>query len=200
MVGRVSALWGLLALAPPAPSPSPTPTPRPRVEQQAETVLDEKQRTEPPRFESSIEVVGESPQGILDRRLRGLDLECSPAGAGPPTESETRAVRPHPSPYMDYVPVAKWLAGKMKGKQADRYFLYRVRRLDGLGYTLREGRISDSEFYNTTGASFELLEGFPDAKQGTIALRRMERGFDTTTSPDALPVQPWATSPCRPPK
>lgn len=194
-------LAGLLALAPPAPSPTPTPTPQPRLDQQAEKVLDEKERSDLPRFESSIDVEGESPQSILDRRLRGFDLECGPTGGGAPGEAETRAVRPHPSPSADLLALGKLIAGKAKGKGPERFFLYRVRRGDGVGYALREGRMPDSEFYNTTGASFELFETFSDVSQATAALRRMERGFDTAVSPDTRsPTPPWATSPCRPPK
>lgn len=201
----LAAVAGLLALAPAATAPSPTPTatPRPRVDRQVEKVLDEKERSEVPRFESSIDVEGESPQTILDRRLRGLDLECGPASGGPPTEAETRAVRPHPSPYIDFLPLAKLIAGKAKGKGPDRFFIYRVRRGDSVGYTLREGRMPDSEFYNTSGASFELFEAFSDVTQATDALHRMERGFHTAANPDprSSPIPPWATSPClRPPK
>jgi hypothetical protein len=197
----LAALTGLLALAPPAPSPTPTPTPRPRVDQQVEKVLDEKERSEAPRFESSIDVVGESPQTILDRRLRGLDLECGPAGGGAPTEAETRAVRPHPSASGDLLALGKLITEKAKGKGPDRFFLYRVRRGEAVGYTLRAGRMPDSEFYNTAGASFELFEAFSDMKQATVALNRMERGFDTAVNPDSRgPIPPWVTSPCRPPK
>jgi hypothetical protein len=199
----LAALAGLLALAPPAPTPSPTPTatPRPRVDQQVERVLDEKERSEAPRFESSIDVVGESPQTILDRRLRGLDLECGPAGGGAPTEAETRAVRPHPSASGDLLALGKLIAQKAKGKGPERFFLYRVRRGETVGYALREGRMPDSEFYNSTGASFELLETFSDAKQATAAVKRMEDGFATAVDPDSRgPIPPWVTSPCRPPK
>jgi hypothetical protein len=201
----LAVLAGLLALAPPAPAPSPTPTPtatpRPRVDQQVEKVLDEKERREPPRFESSIEVVGESPQTILDRRLRGLDLECGPTGGGAPTEAETRAVRPHPAASGDLLALGKLIAEKVKGKGPERFFLYRVRRGDTVGYTLREGRMPDAEFYNTAGAIFELFETFSDAKQASVALSRMERGFATAVSSDSRgPIPSWVTAPCRPPK
>lgn len=197
----LAALAGLLALAPPAPTPSPTPTLRPRVDQQAERILDEKERSEVPRFESSIEVVGESPESILDRRLRGLDLECAPGGGGAPTEAETRAVRPHPAASADLLALGKLIAQKAKGRGPDRFFLYRVRRGDTVAYTLREGRMPESEFYNTTGASFELFEAFSDVKQATAALSRMERGFDSAVNPDSRgPIPAWVTSPCRPPK
>jgi hypothetical protein len=169
------------------------------VDQQIEKVLDEKQRTEIPRFESSIEVVGDSPQAILDRRLRGVELECGPAGGGAPTEAETRAVRPHPSPSADFLALAKAIAAKLKGKGPPRYFLYLVRRPNDVTFIVREGRISDAEFYNTAGATFELIEGFPDAKGAATALRRMERGFDTPVSEiSASAVPTWSTSPCRP--
>jgi hypothetical protein len=196
-----AVLASLAAAEAPAPraSPSPTPTPRPRVDQQIDKVLDEKEGTAIPRFESFIEVVGDSPQAILDRRLRGVELECGPAGGGPPTEAETRAVRPHPSPYADFVPLAKAIAAKLKGKGTPRYFLYLVRRPSDVTFIVRDGRISDAEFYNTTGATFELIEGFSDATAAATALRRMERGFETPVSEtSAAPVPPWSTAPCRP--
>jgi hypothetical protein len=196
----LAALASVVAAAEaPQPSPSPTPTPGPRVDQQVEKVLDEKQRTEIPRFEASIEVVGQSPQAILERRLRGVELECGPAGGGPPTEAETRAVRPHLSPSADFLGLAKAIAAKLKGKGNPRYFLYLVRRTNDVTFIVREGRISDAEFYNTVGVTFELIEAFPDSKGASAALRRMERGFDTAVSEiAAAPVPPWSTSPCRP--
>jgi hypothetical protein len=170
------------------------------VEQQVEKVLDEKERGELPRFESSIDVEGESPQTILDRRLRPLDLECGPAG-GPPTEAETRAVRPHQSPSADLLALGKLLAGMAKGKGQERFFLYRVRRNEAVTYLVREGRMPDAEFYNTVGATFELLAGFADAKRATDAITRLERGFEAPVGPELRgPVPPWVTSPCRPRK
>jgi hypothetical protein len=169
------------------------------VAEQVEKAIDEKERSGPLRFESSIEVVGQSPQAILERRLRGLDLECAPTEGGPPTEAETRAVRPHPSPYADLLGLAKLLGKKAKGKAPDRFFLYVGRRADGVSYTVREGRMPDAEFYNTTGTSFELIEGFADLTEATAALHRLERGFDSATRADsASPVPPWVTASCRP--
>lgn len=200
-------LASLAASAGPTPAPSPTPTPRPaatvrpRVSEQVEKALDEKERTEPPRFESSIEVLGQSPQAILERVLRGIDLECGPTGGGPPTEAETRAFRPHLSPSADLLALAKLLAKKAKGKGPDRFFLYLARRGDGVSYTVREGRMPDAEFYNTTGTSFELVEAFADVKEATAALRRLEQGFATAAPRDAgSPSPPWSTAPCLPRK
>jgi hypothetical protein len=198
LMGAGLVLAAILAVPAPTPTPTATPTPRPSVESQVEKVLDEKQRTDIPRFESTIDVLGLSPEAILERRLRGLDLECGPPEGGAPTEAETRAVRPHPAPYADFVPLAKVIARKLKGKGQERYFLYLVRRPNDVTFIVRNGRVSDAEFYNTVGATFELIEGFPDEKSAAMALRRMERGFESTAGPaiDAG-VPPWSTAACR---
>jgi hypothetical protein len=102
------------------------------------------------------------------------------------------------SPFADFVPLAKAIAAKLK-ERATLLFLYLVRRTNDVTFIVREGRISDAEFYNTVGATFELIEGFPDSKGATAALRRMEGGFDTPVSEaSASRVPPWSTSPCRP--
>jgi len=204
VLARLGSAAAPAQVAAPSPEPTATPSPTPaplrlEVERQIEKVLDEREKKGLPRFETSVEVVGKSPQAMLARHLREFDFECGPDGGGPPTEAEMRAVRPHPAPYLDFLALAQHLAAKAKRGAPNRFFLYRVRRGTDVSYSVREGVIPDSEFYNTTGTSFEMVEGFPDLKAATAAWRRMERGFDRPApTVSGSPLPPWSTSPCRP--
>jgi hypothetical protein len=154
-----------------------------------------------PRFETSIEVQGKSPQEILKQQFKGLDLECGPTGGGAPTEVETREFRPHQAPSLDFVALARAFAEKFKGKGPDRYYLYRIHRRGGLSYTLRDEPMPASELYGAEGASFELVDSFSDIDSARRGWERLERGFETTARADpGSPVPLWATSPCRPRK
>jgi hypothetical protein len=154
-----------------------------------------------PRFETQVEVVGKSPQVMLNRFFGGVDLECGPAAAPPnggaPSEVEMREARMHPSPTMDFAALAKAIADKLKRPGPDRYFLYRRTTRSRVSYELREGRLPASDLY-LPGATHELVDAFPDLASGTKALRRMESGFASPRSPDAPPPAPWQTSTCRP--
>ncbi len=101
---------------------------------------------------------------------------------------------------MDLVNIAKKLRDRLKKKQPDRYFLYRVTRPEGVRYDLRGDRVPDSWRYTNPGTTLELLEGFSDLDDATRALRRVEQGFDGAVSRfKESPPQPWATQqPCRP--
>jgi len=171
------------------------------VQKHVEKVLVEQEKSGPPRFETAVDVVGKSPQVMLERALRGQDLECAPSPGGVPTEVEMRAVRRTPPPYVDFLALSGVLAKKLKGKGPDRYFLYRLRRADGgVSYSLREQRVPDSSFYNTLGTTFELVETFSDRDIATKAWRRLERGFETPfPTVSASPPPPWVTTTCRPP-
>src|SRR5262245_51099190 len=203
----------------PAPYPTPTPTPaaskrpsgppkpglRIEYEQKVKERLEEEARAAPPRFEDSVDVEGQTPQSVIDRQLRGLPLECGPSGGGPgggaPTETESRAVRPHSSPYMDFLPFLKKLRNRSKNKQPDKFFLYRIKRPEGETHVVRTERVPDAWLVAAPGGlTFEYLEGFPDLGDATRALRRVERGFDRAVSnAKESPPQPWATQqPCRP--
>jgi hypothetical protein len=162
--------------------------------------MEEEAKAAPPRFEETIEVEGETPQGVLDRQLRGVPLDCGPAG-GPPTEADSRAVRPHVSPYADFIPLAKKLGGLLKKKPKEKYFLYRVRRPDGVTYAVRTERVPDAWLVVAPGGTaYEFIEAFGSMGDATRALRRLEQGFARTarSAPDGSP-QPWATQqPCTP--
>lgn len=220
----ILAAAGVAAGDPPVPAPSPSPTPppaasapsgrepsppagppRPRLrldlERHARKQVEEERGTALPRFEESVEVEGQTPQSILERQLQGVPLDCGPAGGGDaPTETEMRAVRPHGAPYIDVLPLAKKLLDRRKKKQADRYFLYRVHRPEGVRYDLRAERVPESWSYTIPGTKFELLGGFADRDDAARALRRLEQGFDRAVSTlKVSPPQPWATQqPCRP--
>jgi hypothetical protein len=159
------------------------------------------QKETAPRFQESVEVVGQTPQAMLERQLEGLHLECGPAGGGgAPTETDMRAARPHPSPYADFLPLLKAVKGALKKKQPDRYFLYRVTGPQGVRHVVRPERIADALLYAVPGTQFDLIDAFPDLDDAVRALRRLERGFDTAVSRlPTNPPQPWATeTPCRP--
>lgn len=192
-----------------AQSPSPTPTPAPGrlrldIDRHVEQRLAEEDRKGTPRFETQVEVVGKSPQMMLDRYFGGVDLECTPAaappGGGAPTHVEMREARWHPSPSADLQAAILKLADLIKGKkdQPERYFLYRLRGNSGVSYILREGRAPHTLLYANPETTFELVAGFPDLGSGTRALRRLEHGFSTPVGPAAPPPAAWQTSTCRP--
>jgi hypothetical protein len=191
-----------------SPSPPPTPTPAPGrlkldIDRHVEQRLAEEERKGTPRFETQVEVVGKSPQVMLDRYFGGVDLECPPGGAPPdggaPSEVEMREARWHLSPYADFLALGKFIADKLNGKggKAERYFLYRVRAGDKVSYLLREGRAPDTLLYGAPGTTFELVDAFPDLDSGTRAWRRMERGFPTPVGPTASPPAAWQATTCR---
>ena len=165
--------------------------------------VEKKLAEEPPRFETSIDVVARSPQLLLERFFGGVDLECGPGGGGAPSVEEMREHRPHAPPTADLMALAMALAGKVmgkvKGKETPRYFLYAVRRSSTVNYALREERVPDAWFYNFPGVTFELVESFASKDTAVQAWRRMERGFGTPTAPKVEALAPqWATQPCRP--
>jgi hypothetical protein len=195
----------------PTPSPSPSASPSPplrlrlEIERHVEERLTEDERKGIPRFEARVEVVGKSPQAMLDRFFGGIEYDCTPSGAPPgggaPTHVEMREARWHPSPTADFQAALLKLLGevfKSKTRGEDRYFLYRVKTGDGVSYILREGRVPDRLLYATPGTTYELIQGFPEPKSGAKALRRLERGFPTAEAPKAPPPADWQTSTCRP--
>ncbi len=183
----------------------PTPAPRLKldIDRHVEERLAEEERKGTPRFETRVEVVGKSPQVMLDRFFGGVDLECPPGGAPPgggaPTEVEMRDARWNLPPYADFLALGKFIADKLNGKggKAERYFLYRVRGKDGVSYLLREGRAPDTLLYGAPGTTFELVDAFPDLDSGTRAWRRLERAFPTPVGPSASPPPVWQSTTCR---
>jgi hypothetical protein len=205
----LAVLSRIAAAQAPSPSPSASPSPRPRlrldVERHLEEVLAEGEKRGIPRFSTRVEVVGKSPQMMLDRFFGGIEYDCTPAGAPPsggaPTHVEMREARWHPSPTADFEgALLKLLAAVFKDKMRgeDRYFLYRVKTKDGVSYLLRDGRLPERVLYATPGTTYELVEGFPNPKDGAKALWRLERGFATAEAADAPPPADWQTSTCRP--
>jgi len=206
----VLGILGILGGRAWAQSASPTPSPSPLaldVEKHVDQVLAEEASKGTPRFETTIEVVGKSPQIMLDRFFGGVDLECGPIGSvppggGAPTVAETRAFRPHLPPSADFgaliAALGQAVAQKLKGKGPEKFFLYRIRSKDGERYLLREGRLPPSWLDSLPGTRFDLVAAFPDLDSGVKGWKRMERGFPSAVSPSAPPPEPWATTTCRP--
>jgi hypothetical protein len=194
--------------ASPTASPTPSPKPSPRgplrldIDAEVDKLLERDATQGIPRFESSVDVEGKTPDERFRQQLKGYDVDCGPGGGGPPNEAEMRAVRPHNSPSADFLGLARFLGGKLKKKnQEQRFFLYRVQLGPGVSYIVREGHIGAAELANTVGATFEEIAGFPDAKSAAEAERRMEQGFATpTSSGPTSPAPNWVTTNCRPSK
>jgi hypothetical protein len=209
-ISIVLAISGMLGGRASAQSASPTPSPSPLtldVEKHVDQVLAEEASKGTPRFETTIEVVGKSPQIMLERFFGGVDLECGPVGAvapggGAPTVAESRAFRPHLPPSADFgaliAAVGQAVAKKLKGKGPEKYFLYRLRSNNGEKYLLREGRVPASWLDSLPGTKFDLVAAFPDLDSGVKGWKRMERGMPSPVSPDVPPPEPWATTTCRP--
>jgi hypothetical protein len=155
------------------------------------------------RFETTVDVEGQSPEAMFQRYLRDFDLECGPTGGGAPSEVETRAVRPHMSPSADLATLAQMIIGKFKGKPKGpgRYYLYRVLRGDEVSYALREEKVPETWRQAVPGATFELIDTFHDLKTAAAAWRRLERGFEGPPSTaSGAPPPPWVTANSRPPE
>src|SRR5262245_26649604 len=95
----------------PSPSPSPSPSPAPKrlrldIDRLVKERFEEDERKGIPRFETHVEVVGKSPQAMIDRFFGGIEYDCTPGGAPPgggaPTHVEMREARWHPSPSADF--------------------------------------------------------------------------------------------------
>ena len=197
------------AAAPERP-PEATPTPVPGrlrldIERLVTERLEEEERKGVPRFETRVEVIGKSPQVMIDRFLGGIEYDCTPGGAAPgggaPSHIEMREARWHPSPSADFEAallklIARTLKGKMRGE--DRYFLYRLNAAGDVSYVLREGRLPKALLRARPATTWELISAYPDPKSGVKALRRLERGFTTPEGSSAPPPADWQTSTCRP--
>lgn len=201
----VLGILGILGGQASAQTASPTPAPRRLVldvDRHVDQLLAEEARKGTPRFETTIEVVGKSPQIMLERFFGGVDLECGPGGAPPgggaPSDIEMRAVRPHPSPYVDFAALGRAVAEKLKGKGPERYFLYRVHAQEQIHYLLREERVPPSWLQALPGTTYELVAAFPDLDTAVRGWKRMERGFSSPVAPSAPPPPPWQTTTCRP--
>ena len=191
-----------------ASSPAPEPTPAPdRLRLDIDRLVKERMEKDGrdlPRFETQVEVVGQSPQAAIDRLFEGVRGDCRPGGAPPgggaPTHVEMRQARWHPSPSADFVTLLMLLGKTIKdGRRGeDKYFLYRVSAKGDVSYLLREGRVPDALLYARAGTTYELISAYADTKNGAKALRRMERGFGTPEGSSAPPVADWQISTCPP--
>jgi hypothetical protein len=192
------------------PTPEPTPTAAPKrlkldIDRLVRERLEEDEKKGVPRFQTHVEVVGKSPQVMIDRFFGGIEYDCTPGGAPPaggaPSHIEMREARWHPSPSADFEAlILKLVAEAFKGRKRgeDKYFLYRVKTKGEVSYVLREGRIPESLLYSTPGTTYELLRSYADTKSGVKALRRLERGFPTPEGSTVPPPADWQTSTCRP--
>jgi len=207
----VLGVLGLICGPAGAQTASPTPPPpklKLDIDRHVEEALAREASRGLPRFETSIEVVGKTPQIMLERFFGGVDLECAPGGAaaggGAPTEVEMRAVRPHPSPYVDFAALTRLLTEKLKRNRASkapaRYYLYRVRSPEGVRHVLREERVPAVWVQGLAGTTYELVETFPDVESAVRAWKRMEHGFASPVGPPASPPPPWVATTCRPRK
>lgn len=184
--------------APPRPTAAPRPTPRLRLD--LERHVDDVLVREPelPRFSSSVDVVGRSPQDFLAASFKGLDLECGAAEGGAPTLLEMRAMRPHAGGQgqsANILGLAQLAVSHLTSRSAkERYFLYRVRKPDGVSYLLSEGRMAS--FY-AGGVEYEMVQAFADRESAVRAWRQLERGSSLSAdSGNSVPV--WSTGNCRP--
>jgi hypothetical protein len=179
------------------------------VDREVESVLAKDAQRLMPHFETSIEVVGKSPQVMLERFFGGVDLECAPGGApkggGAPTEIEMREVRAREvgvpnTPYVDFATIAMYLTQKLKpkGKEAERYFIYRVTTQGRVTHVLRAERIPPSLLFGVPGTIYELIATFPDIGSAVGGWKRIEHGFASAVGPSSSPPPPWQTTTCRP--
>ena len=173
------------------------------IEKHVERQLAEQEAKGLPRFETHVEVVGKSPQMMLDRYFGGVDLECPPGGApasgGAPSHIEMREARHPVTPYADFLALGRFIADRLGGKwnKPERYFLYRVHGKEGASYLLRDGRAPDSLLLGASGTTFELVDTFSGLDQATRAVRRLERGLPTP-GPWTSPPPIWQSTTCRP--
>jgi len=185
------------------PSPSPTPSPAPIreiVEQEAEKIVQKEMREGVPRFEDRVDVLGKTPQMMLERFFGGAEVECGALPGGVPSESDMRDARPMPAQAIDLMGAAQALLKALKGedKGPPKYFLYRVRKANDARYELREGKIPVAWMYGgINGSTFELLQGFSDRDTAVRGLRRMEKGFLTPTPLASERESPWVYKTCR---
>jgi hypothetical protein len=201
----------LLCVSPIAAAPTETPTPGPRTtpestsaprpvlrlsaDRHVEAMLDQEAR---PRFETTIDVVGRTHEEAWRAHARGFELECGAPPSGAPTHLEMREMRRvRPGPYLDYLAIARAIRDAVRRAGPDRYFVYRIHTPRGPTYVVQEGRIPAPALY-APGATYELLDAFPDKESAVFYWKQLERGDKGRAPSDAAPPPPWLTSNCRP--
>ena len=179
---------GLLCAPASVAAQTPTATPLPRLVLDIDRHVQDLGDQNAPRFR--IEVTGRTPQQAFEEHLQGFDTLCGPGGGGAPTVAEMKDYRPNViAPTLFSVDVIKLIAD-LKKTGPDRYFLYRMVRMDGTAsYIVRDGRLPESQLL-LPGARMEPIAAFPDRATATHAWRRLERGYRTPVAPDIKPCVP----------
>lgn len=147
------------------------------------------------RFEESVEVLGKTPQGALEEHFDSREDVCGAAGGGAPSEADMRDVRVQPAPSLNILGVAQALAGLIKRRGEDKFFLYRVRKADSVSYVLHETKLPASTLFGSPGLIYELIDAFPDRGSATRAWRRVEQGLPPRPAKEPSGFVP---SPCLP--
>jgi hypothetical protein len=172
------------------------------VDKHVEKMLEEHEKMGIPRFEETVEVIGKSPQIMLERFFGGLDLECGPVPGGAPTHAEMRGVRPQPAQFLDLseltASLARILKTKLRKDDSDRYFVYRVKRGNEVDFAMREGRLPETTFFNSPGTIYELVASFPDRDGAKAAWLRLQRGLPAVRAVADSKPSTWTSATCRP--
>jgi hypothetical protein len=174
------------------PTPAATGTPEPRLQLDVDRHVAEMLDKERPRFQ--LEVVGRTPQEILQKHLEGFDLLCGAVDHGAPTAADMAGQRPQPGLAVSLEQIAAMLLlegiKRIKGDAPDRYFVYRVTAAGGGHFLVREGALPESQRF-VPGGVIEQVAAFPDRKTATRAWWRLEHGYKT-------PVADRKRNPCAP--
>jgi hypothetical protein len=121
------------------------------------------ERSDLPRFEESIEVIGRSPEALLGRFLTRDELKRTRALSSAPSVQETQEYRPGPTQGANLMPVLDWLARKARGPSnaTPRFYVYELLGRDGRWPVLRDRPLASSGF-GTAGLTWTLVGAFPD--------------------------------------
>jgi hypothetical protein len=187
VVDIVGFILGAVAITA-SDAPTPTRGLRLEVDRHVQELMN---RTDLPRFETTIEVVGHTPQEMFERHLEGFDAMCGPGGGGSsaPTVAEMARMRPS-IPLIGSlftVDVFKTLED-IEQSGPDRFFVYRVVSPDGVHYYVREGRMPVAQLI-LPGAIAEPIAAFHDKKRATHAVWRFEHGFTAAEAPPPPPCK-----------
>jgi len=140
--------------------------------------------TVPPalRFETSVEVRGQTPEQLLQRYFTGFDYREGPTGASAPTHEE---LRPRPAGQgvpVDFVAPLVWLYNRLRDK-TPRYLLYEARQGERTWLALREGAATSVSSDNPSGVTYRLLETFDRRSDAAAAFARLQRSLTAQRPP-----------------
>jgi hypothetical protein len=169
----------LLAVAAVTPTANPAPHLRLDVERHVTTVLE---RPGLPRFETTVEVVGQTPQEMFEKHLQGFDALCGPGGGGAPTVADMAPLLNHRLPSVFPTVSVFGALDALKKTGVDRYYVYRMEGHEGVRFLLHEGRLPIAQLV-LPGAVLEPVAAFPDSKTAAHAVWRLEHGFKTAEAP-----------------